>query len=382
MKPGLFIAVGYFPALGDHAPPLLLLAGRWFDMVITPALLKTRRNARLVVSPWSNHLLAAWDSVLVNASVEAACAAVHKTPPASPTAWRWRLVGVVLAVLGAGMLAHILPELFPLLARVRGLLVAIFLIVSFALTIGYAWFDAAPHLRFFPKQWAAMAVTLLLAMAADRLRISRWSFAALGILAMVVGFCWRKATGSGVAVLFTIFTFDLTPALIAGTVAGWIAARSGFRRQGDIAMAIIVGCAVFQWFELPRKAPEVPKPHIAIKLDAKLLDACVGDYEFPPDNYFSVTGLKLTISRQGDGLRGRTSMMGKKRAAFDILPESETNFFAVIPLSDIVRTPKILIENSPLQFIFAGNDQGETTAVILHLNQGVPDDEGKKLKNE
>jgi hypothetical protein len=45
-------------------------------------------------------------------------------------------------------------------------------------------------------------------------------------------------------------------------------------------------------------------------------------------------------------------------------------------------TPRVIIGNSPLQFIFAKNDQGETTAVILHFNQGLPDNEGKKLKNE
>jgi hypothetical protein len=59
----------------------------------------------------------------------------------------------------------------------------------------------------------------------------------------------------------------LTPALIAGTVIGWIGARRGSRLQGDVAMAIIVGCAAVQWLKLPRTAPEVPKPHIAIKLD-------------------------------------------------------------------------------------------------------------------
>ena len=30
----------------------------------------------------------------------------------------------------------------------------------------------------------------------------------------------------------------------------------------------------------PPKAPEPPKPRVAIKLDTKLLDACVGHYEF------------------------------------------------------------------------------------------------------
>ncbi len=96
MKPGLFIAIGYMPVLGDHAPPLLLLAGR-FEEAFPPALLKTRTDARLVISPWSDHLLEAFDPVLVNAAVEAACAAVHKTPPAPPTAWLlatpWRSAG-------------------------------------------------------------------------------------------------------------------------------------------------------------------------------------------------------------------------------------------------------------------------------------------------
>jgi len=95
MKPGLFIAIGSMPVLGDHAPPLLLLAGR-FEEALPPALLKTRTDARLVISPWSDHLLEAFDPVLVNAAVEAACVAVHKTPPAHPTAWRWRLIGAVL----------------------------------------------------------------------------------------------------------------------------------------------------------------------------------------------------------------------------------------------------------------------------------------------
>jgi hypothetical protein len=87
MRPGLFIAIGSMPVLGDHVPPLLLLAGR-FEVVLPPALLKTRTDARLVISRWSDHLLEGFDPVLVNAAVEAACAAVLKMPPAPPTAWR------------------------------------------------------------------------------------------------------------------------------------------------------------------------------------------------------------------------------------------------------------------------------------------------------
>ena len=33
----------------------------------------------------------------------------------------------------------------------------------------------------------------------------------------------------------------------------------------------------------PPTVPEPPKPHVAIKLNRKLLDACVGHYEFAPD---------------------------------------------------------------------------------------------------
>src|SRR5436190_11546941 len=119
MKPELFIAVGAMPILGDHAPPLLLLAGQ-FEEAFPPALLKTRTEARLVISPWSDHMLEGFDPVLVNAAVDAACAAVHKTPPAPPTAWCWRLLGAVLAMLAAGTLASCLTDLFPQLARLRG----------------------------------------------------------------------------------------------------------------------------------------------------------------------------------------------------------------------------------------------------------------------
>jgi hypothetical protein len=138
-------------------------------------------------------------------------------------------------------------------------------------------------------------------------------------------------------------------------------------------MAILVGCA-FQCLEPPRTSPEVLKPHRAIKLDAKLLDACVGQYEFPPDNRAGpgsgvpfLFGVKWTIRRQGDQLMGQARVMNKSYAAFTIYPESETNFF--------VKT------NSPEELTFIKNDKGEVTAVIFHY-AGLPDSEGKKLQNE
>jgi len=365
MKPGLFIAVGSFPVLGDHAPPLLLLSGRFEEafmlLHITPALLKTRTDARVVISPWSDHLLEAFDPVLVNAAVEAACAAVHKTPPAPPTAWRWRLIGAVLAMLAAGKLASCLTDLLPQLARFRGLFIGVFIAVAFMLTLGGRWLDAIPHLRL---QGIAMLVTFLLAMIAGKLRIPRWSFAALGVLVMVIAVCWVKVSPSWAAFVFVTCSLILTPPLIAGIVIGWIAARRGSRLQGDIAMAIFVGCAPFQCLEPPRTPPEVPKPHIAIKLDAKLLDACIGEYEFAPDNVF-FTGMKLTIRRNGDHLVGRALGRNALPGPLDVYPESETNF---------------LVKINAAQLTFIKNDKGEVTAVI-HQMAGLPDSEGKKLTN-
>jgi len=300
----------------------------------------------------------------VNAAVKAACGAVHKTPPAPPTAWRWRLIGAVLAMLAAGKLATCLTGLFPQLARFRGLFIGVFIAVAFMLTVGGRWLDATPHLRFLPKQGVAVAVILLLAMVAGRLRIPRWSFAALGVLVMVIAVCWVKVSPSWAAFVFVTCSLILTPPLIAGIVIGWIAARRGSRLQGDIAMAIIVGCAAFQCLEPPRTPPEVPKPHIAIKLDAKLLDACIGEYEFAPDNVF-FTGMKLTIRRNGDHLVGRALGRNALPGPLDVYPESETNF---------------LVKINAAQLTFIKNDKGEVTAVI-HQMAGLPDSEGKKLTN-
>jgi hypothetical protein len=114
----------------------------------------------------------------------------------------------------------------------------------------------------------------------------------------------------------------------------------------------------------PPKAPEPPKPHVAIKLDTRLLDACVGHYEHAPSAEFP-TGAKVTIWRQGDQLVGQAWGENVLQGAFDIYPESETNFFLKI---------------GDAQLTFIKNDKGEVTAVIHHY-PGLPDSEGKKLKN-
>ncbi|MGD0519041.1 MAG: serine hydrolase [Thermoguttaceae bacterium] len=117
--------------------------------------------------------------------------------------------------------------------------------------------------------------------------------------------------------------------------------------------------------ELP-KLPEAPKPRVAVKLDTKLLDAIVGQYEFPPKAPSSTVG-KVTIWREGDQLIGQVWDENVMQGIFDIYPESETNFF-------------LKLDGAQLTFI--KNDKGEVTAVIHHSSQaGVPDGVGKKVKN-
>ncbi|MGA2800910.1 MAG: endo-1,4-beta-xylanase [Verrucomicrobiota bacterium] len=113
----------------------------------------------------------------------------------------------------------------------------------------------------------------------------------------------------------------------------------------------------------PPRAPETPEPRV-IKLDSKLLDACVGHYEIATNAVF-LTGVKVTIWREGDQLVGQAWGKNVIQDAFNIYPKSETNFF-------------LKINGAELTFI--KNDKGEMTAVIHHM-AGLPDCVGKKLKN-
>jgi CubicO group peptidase (beta-lactamase class C family) len=112
----------------------------------------------------------------------------------------------------------------------------------------------------------------------------------------------------------------------------------------------------------PPKAPEPLKRPVAIKLAPKLLDACVGHYEVAPDAAYP-TGIKLTIWRQGDQLFGQAWGENVLEGAFDMYPESETNFFCKI---------------NHMRYTFIKNGQGEVTAVVRSIT-GL-NHEGKKLK--
>ena len=360
MKPRLFISIGAMPVLGDHAPPLLFLAGR-FEEIFTPPLLKTRTDAHLVISPWSDHVLEGFDPMLVNTAVEASCAAVHRTPPPAPTAWLWRPLGVILAMLAAGVLAGVLTDSLPRLTRFRGLLIGGFVSAAFLLTVRGGWLDATPSL---PSLAISIPVIILLAIILGRFRVPRWGLVVLNLLVMVIAAFWFHASQSRPALILMAATLVLMPALIAGTVIAWFASRRGSRLQGSIAMAIFLGCLAQCWKPL-RTAPTAMTPHTPIKLDAKLLDACMGEYEITPDNVFD-TGGKVTIRRKGDHLVWQLFWDNAWQSPLDLYPESETNFF---------------FKKYGVQATFIKDEQGEVVAMSRH-KPGLPDSEGKKLKTK
>ena len=142
--------------------------------------------------------------------------------------------------------------------------------------------------------------------------------------------------------------------------------RDGHAKATRLTSHILgMGLSFKKISDKPPEGPEPSKPRIIIELDTKLLDACVGQYGFPPDVAFP-TGIELTIRRQGDQLVGQAADDNGGGGEFDMYPESETDFF-------------LKINGARLTFI--KNDQGEVTAIIHHIT-GLPDSEGKKIKNE
>ena len=241
LSPQLFIAVGASPNLGEHGTPLLLLAG-WFDEAFPPARLKARTDARLVISPWCDHAFEPYDSHLVNAAVESACAAVGKTSPAAPTCWHWRLAGMALGIIGALGLAFSLPKFPPRWTWVRGLLVPAIYIVAITLISG-TWLGVAPLLRRVPLYIAFAAIGLFIIIGAGKLRIPRWCFLVLTVMAWIGGLI----AGANILAFFTsLFALILS----VGTILGAMAAHRGSRRAGDIALAIFMGYALGQWIPM------------------------------------------------------------------------------------------------------------------------------------
>ncbi|MDB6064835.1 MAG: beta-lactamase [Pedosphaera sp.] len=118
--------------------------------------------------------------------------------------------------------------------------------------------------------------------------------------------------------------------------------------------------------KISSQVPKLLKPHDTIKLDTKLLDSIVGHYEFATSAATRpFTGMKLTIWREEGRLVGKIRGENTIQGAFDIYPESETDFF-------------IKLNGARLTFI--KDDKGEVTSVVHH-ETGIPDMEGKKVTN-
>jgi pimeloyl-ACP methyl ester carboxylesterase len=245
-RPRLFIAVGNTATLGQDGPPALLLFGRFEEFGI-PA----QTTAPVVVSPWSDHALEAYDPVLVNAAVEAACATAGKPAPAAPTAWRWRFAGLVLGMTGALVLMFRLPELHPRPARTRRFIVPVVLIIAMILTTG-TWIGMTPHWRRIPQQLLLLVLVWLALAGLGRLRLPRWSLAVVtGILAIASGlvlFGLPLAYETGIVfsgALMSILVMS-TVLLLPSMLVGRIAARDGSRRDRDVATAVFASYVIGQ----------------------------------------------------------------------------------------------------------------------------------------
>ena len=241
MSPQLFISVGALPRWTRSDVPLLLLAGRYEEAVSVSAL-KAQTHGRLVLSPWCDHALEPYDPYLVQTAVEAACSAVGKAPPPSPTRWLWRWAGMILGIAGGLTVALWLPRLSQRFAWARGPLVAAIMLSVMALTT-HTWFGGLPVLRRMPQQVVIALLAFLILCAARTLRIPRLTFAALPFVGMV------GCALIGISLL-ALFMGCGAIVLAWSAVVGTIAATKGSPRDGDIAMAIFVGYTLGQWMPM------------------------------------------------------------------------------------------------------------------------------------
>ncbi len=97
---------------------------------------------------------------------------------------------------------------------------------------------------------------------------------------------------------------------------------------------------------------EAPKERKAIKLEAKIFDAYVGQYQLAPT-------FVITISREGDRFFAEAIGQGK----FELFAESQTDFFLTVV---------------DAQITFVKDDKGQVTHLVLHQNK--VDQPAKKIK--
>src|SRR5262249_7433977 len=94
--------------------------------------------------------------------------------------------------------------------------------------------------------------------------------------------------------------------------------------------------------EARKISSQVPKERVTVKVDPKIYDAYVGQYELGAGDVF-------TIRRDGDKLQAQLT----GQPSFEVFPESETNFF---------------YKFVDAQLTFVKGRDGKVTGLILHQN--------------
>jgi serine-type D-Ala-D-Ala carboxypeptidase/endopeptidase len=126
---------------------------------------------------------------------------------------------------------------------------------------------------------------------------------------------------------------------------GVVVLSNSFNEVDDIGRHLLVS-----QYPLANFAP--PKEHKAIKLDAKILDAYVGEYQFVP-------GFSITVTREGDQLFAQATSQPK----FELFAENETDFF-------------FTVVNAQVSFV--KDDKGQVTHLVLHQNNA--DQRAQKIR--
>ena len=103
----------------------------------------------------------------------------------------------------------------------------------------------------------------------------------------------------------------------------------------------------------PPNAPKPVKPRVPVKVDPKLLEPCVGQYQFPPGPGIP-EGAIITMSRDGNLLVWRALGKNFDPGAIYLYPESETHFFMQ------------LFNNAQLTFI--KDERGQVTSILHHID--------------
>jgi hypothetical protein len=249
-RPKLFLALESDIHVGERGPPVVVLMARFGEFrPVIETWLRAQTNAQVIISSWSEHILAPFDSRLVNGGVKAACVAFGKRVPGAPTAWRWRLFGLLLGITGAFGLMFCLPEVHPRLARIRRFIVPGVLLLALVLTL-WSWLGVIPQLRRIPVQLAILGVVWLALIGARRLRMPRWSLPV--VTAILTLCCFAVFWPTGIfffGILFAIFAIS-TLLLLPSVAVGRIATRGGSRRDGDVAMVIFASYVIGQFMPL------------------------------------------------------------------------------------------------------------------------------------